>query len=160
MLLADLPPAKRLLGNKGYDADWLRDELKARGLRICIPARRKRKHLAPHNRRLYKKHCRIENAFAWLKDWRGIATRYTRCGDLFLSALFLAATVLFWLKKSPDLKAIGVLFKERSVVSLTTRVDILLFAVKSSASSLLLARCLAVLLGAQSSDQLVSSCLD
>jgi IS5 family transposase len=31
MLLAELPPAKRLLGDKGYGADWLRNELKAPG---------------------------------------------------------------------------------------------------------------------------------
>ena len=94
-----LPVAKRILGNRGYDADWLRDELKGRGLRICIPARRGRRRPACHNKRLYKKRCRIENAFACLKDWRGIATRYTRCVDLFLSAIGLAATVLFWLPK-------------------------------------------------------------
>jgi hypothetical protein len=35
-------------------------------------------------------------AFARLKDWRGIATRDTRCGDLFLSAIALAAAVIFW----------------------------------------------------------------
>ena len=97
VLLAELPSAKRLLGDKGYDADWLRDELKSRSVRACIPARRKRKRPATHNRKLYKKRCRIENAFARLKDWRGIATRYTRCGDLFLSAIALAATVIFWL---------------------------------------------------------------
>lgn len=39
VLLAELPPAKRLIGDKGYDADWLRDELKARSVRVCIPAR-------------------------------------------------------------------------------------------------------------------------
>ena len=98
VLLADLPHAKRLLGDRGYDADWLRDELKARGLRICIPARRGRRRPAGHNKKLYKKRCRIENAFARLKDWRGIAMRYTRCGDLFLSAIALAATVIFWLR--------------------------------------------------------------
>ncbi len=97
VLLASLPQAKRLLGDKGYDADWLRDELKAKGLRVCIPGRRGRLHPARHNRRLYKKRCRIENAFARLKDWRGIAMRYTRCGDLFLSAIALAAAVIFWL---------------------------------------------------------------
>jgi len=97
VLLAEMPPAKRLIGDKGYDADWLRDELKARGVRVCIPARSKRNRPATHNRKLYKKRCRIENAFARLKDWRGIATRYTRCGDLFLSAIALAATVIFWL---------------------------------------------------------------
>ena len=97
VLLAEMPRAKRLLGDKGYDADWLRDELKARGVRVCIPARNGRNHPASHNRRLYKKRCRIENAFARLKDWRGIAMRYTRCGDLFLSAIALAAAVICWM---------------------------------------------------------------
>ncbi len=78
-------------------ADWLRDELKSRGIRVCIPARSGRKSPASHNRKLYKKRCRIENAFARLKDWRGIAMRYTRCGDLFLSAIALAAAIIFWL---------------------------------------------------------------
>ena len=96
VLRAEVPPTKRLLGDKGYDADWLRDELKARGVRACLPARSGRKRPAAHNRKLYKKRCRIENAFARRKDWRGIATRYTRCGDLFLAASALAATVIFW----------------------------------------------------------------
>ncbi|RYH06458.1 IS5/IS1182 family transposase, partial [Tropicimonas sp. IMCC6043] len=39
------------------------------------------------------------NAFARLKDWRRIATRYDRCGDLFLSAICIAAIVIFWLPK-------------------------------------------------------------
>jgi transposase len=97
VLLAEMPGAKRLIGDKGYDADWLRDELKTRGLRVCIPARSGRNRPASHNRKLYKKRCRIENTFARLKDWRGIAMRTTRCGDLFLSAIALAAAVIFWL---------------------------------------------------------------
>ena len=97
VLLASLPTAKRLLGDKGYDADWLRDELKARGVRVCVPARSGRSRPTSHNRKLYKKRCRIENAFAKLKDWRSIAMRYTRCGDLFLSSIALAAAVIFWL---------------------------------------------------------------
>jgi IS5 family transposase len=52
VLMAQLPQAKRLLGDKGYDADWLRDELKARSVRVCIPARSKRKRPASHNRKL------------------------------------------------------------------------------------------------------------
>ncbi|HDR28470.1 MAG TPA: IS5/IS1182 family transposase, partial [Rhodovulum sp.] len=31
------------------------------------------------------------------KDWRRIATRYDRCATTFLSAVALAATVIFWL---------------------------------------------------------------
>ena len=98
LVLAELPPAKRLLGDKGYHADWLRDELKSRGLPVSIPARSKRRRPASHSRKLTKKRCPIENAFARLKDWRGIATRYTRCGDLFLSAIALAAAVIVWLR--------------------------------------------------------------
>ncbi|KGJ01417.1 transposase [Paracoccus halophilus] len=99
VLLGDLPKAKRLLGDKGYDADWFREELKRMGMRTCIPPRTKRKRPATYNKRLYRKRHRIENAFARLKDWRRIATRYDRCGDLFLSAICIAAIVIFWLPK-------------------------------------------------------------
>jgi hypothetical protein len=34
-----------------------------------------------------------------VRDERGIAMRYTRCGGLFLSAIALAVTSLFWLPK-------------------------------------------------------------
>jgi IS5 family transposase len=77
VLLAELPAAKGILGDRAHDADRVREELKSRGLRICIPARRRRRRPASHNKRLYKKRCRIENALARLKDWHGIATRLT-----------------------------------------------------------------------------------
>jgi len=35
--------------------------------------------------------------FGRLKDWRRVATRYDRCPNVFLSAIALAARVLFWL---------------------------------------------------------------
>ena len=98
VLLAKMPAAKRLIADKGYDADWLCEDLKARGVRVCISARSGRNRPATHNRRLSNRRCRIENAFARSKDWRSIAIRYTRCGDLFLSAIALAATVIFWLQ--------------------------------------------------------------
>ncbi len=70
VLLAEMPPAKRLVGDKGYDADWRRDALKARAVRVCIPARSGRTRPASRNRKLTKKRCRIEIAFARLKDCR------------------------------------------------------------------------------------------
>lgn len=92
-----MPPAKRFLGDKAYDADWLRDGLNDRGIRPCIPPRKKRRKPAFCNKRLYRKRYRIENAFGRLKDRRGIATRYERCGDIFLNAIILAAIVIFWI---------------------------------------------------------------
>ena len=73
VLLAEMPPAKRLLGDKGYDADWLRDELKARGVRVCIPARSKPNRPAPHNRKLYKKRCRSVSSCQKKARWRTAA---------------------------------------------------------------------------------------
>jgi IS5 family transposase len=97
VLLAEMPRAKRLIGDKGCDADWLRDELRARGVRVCIASGRGRNRPASHNRKPYMMRCRIEIAFARLKDWRGIAMCYTLCCDLFLSAIALAAAVKCWL---------------------------------------------------------------
>lgn len=35
--------------------------------------------------------------FGRLKDWRRVATRYDRCQKVFLSAIALAAIVIYWL---------------------------------------------------------------
>ena len=40
---------------------------------------------------------RIERMFGRLKDWRRIATRYVRCAHTPISAICIAATVIFWL---------------------------------------------------------------
>ena len=96
-LLSSLPTAKWMLADRGYDADWCRNALKERDIQPCIPSRKNRKAPIPHDATLYRQRHRIENMFAKLKDWRRIATRYDRCPELFLSAIALAATVIFWL---------------------------------------------------------------
>ena len=91
--LDDLPRAQWLLGDSGYDADWFRAALQAEGIQPCIPG--KRSGLEPIK---YDRRCsRIEIMFGRLKDWRRVATRYDRCTTVFLSAIALAATVIFWL---------------------------------------------------------------
>ena len=71
--------------------------MKDKEIRPCIPGRRGRKTVVKYDRRRYKRRNRIEIMFGRLKDWRRIATRYDRCPKVFLSAIALAATVLFWL---------------------------------------------------------------
>jgi transposase len=51
----------------------------------------------PHDATLYRQRHRNEIMFGRLKDWRRIATRYDRCATIFLGAITLAATVIFWL---------------------------------------------------------------
>lgn len=96
-LLASLPKAGWLLADRGYDADWLREALKDKGIKVCIPGRKSRKKAVKYDKRRYKRRNRIEIMFGRLKDWRRVATRYDRCPETFFSAIILAATVLFWL---------------------------------------------------------------
>ena len=78
-------------------ADWFRDALQDKGIKPCIPGRRSRPEPVRYDKRRYRRRNRIEIMFGRLKDWRRIATRYERCPKVFLSALALAATVMFWL---------------------------------------------------------------
>ena len=96
-LLSRLPAAEWLIADRGYDADWFRKALKDKGIRSCIPGRISRGIAVKYDRRRYKRRNRIEIMFGRLKDGRRIATRYDRCARTFLSALALAATVMFWL---------------------------------------------------------------
>ena len=96
-LLNSLPPAQWLLADRGYDADWFREGLENKGIKACIPGRKSRTKLVKYDKRRYKRRNRIEIMFGRLKDWRRVATRYDRCPKVFLSAIALAATVLFWL---------------------------------------------------------------
>lgn len=96
-MLADLPAARVLIGDRGYDAAWLRNALAQRGVAACIPSRINRKAPVPRDAVLYKQRHKIENMFGRLKDWRRIHTRYDRCADTFMAAVTIAATVIFWL---------------------------------------------------------------
>lgn len=55
------------------------------------PGRKSRAKPVKYDKRRY----RIEIMFGRLKDWRRVATRYDRCPKVFLSAITLAATVMF-----------------------------------------------------------------
>ncbi|KIC42713.1 transposase [Ruegeria sp. ANG-R] len=94
-LLSSLPDLDWLLGDRGYDIDWFREVLKDKGIRPCIPGRKQRKTSVRYGKRRYKRRNRIEIMFGRLKDWRRVATRYDRCPKVFLSAIALAATVIY-----------------------------------------------------------------
>ena len=97
LMINALPSAKQLLGDKGYDADQFRPALAERGIEACIPSKSNRKKLIEHDRILYRQRHKIENMFGRLKDWRRIHTRYDRCAHTFMSAICIAAAVIFWL---------------------------------------------------------------
>jgi len=97
LLIDALPNAKEMLGDKGYDSDGFREALYAKGITPCIPPKANRKVKIDYDKHLYRARHKIENMFGKLKDWRRIHTRYDRCAHTFMSAIAIAATVLFWL---------------------------------------------------------------
>ena len=83
-----------LLGDKAFDADWLRADLDARGAVAVIPPKASRKSLIHCDRAMYRWRHLIENYFAKLKEFRAIATRYDKTDGSFRATINLAAAVI------------------------------------------------------------------
>ena len=96
-LVSSLPAADWLLGDRGYDADWFREDLVNMRITPCIPGRKSRGKVIKYDKCRYKKRNRIEIMFGRLKDWQCVATHYDRCPKVFPSSIALAVTVIFWL---------------------------------------------------------------
>lgn len=96
-LLNSLPAAEWLIADRGYDAEWLRESLKDKGICPCIPRRKPRGKPVRYDKRHWRRSNRIEILFGRSQDWRRIATCYDSCATTFLSAAALAATVMFGL---------------------------------------------------------------
>jgi transposase len=96
-LIEEATRFKRLVADRGYDANHFRTTLREAGTTPVIPGRINRKRPIRHDRRRYRDRWRIEAVFCRLKDFRRIATRYDKLAANFLSAVALAAAVAFWL---------------------------------------------------------------
>jgi transposase len=89
--------ANIILADKGYDADKrVIEPLIANGKTAVIPSKSNRITPRDYDKDLYKSRHLIENFFAKLKQYRGIATRYDKLAVNFLGAIYLAASVI-WL---------------------------------------------------------------
>jgi transposase len=64
-----------LIGDKGFDAGWLRERLRANDMEAVIPLRRVTSGYAKHDREKYKWRHLVENFFWSIKAFRRIATR-------------------------------------------------------------------------------------
>jgi transposase len=97
-LVEDLAAGTRcLIGDMGYDADWVREELLVRGVLPVIPPNPVRKEPAPLDRELYRLRNRVERLVSRLKQFRAVATRYDKTAESFLATAQLAAARL-WMR--------------------------------------------------------------
>ena len=94
--LHDVAP-DRLLGDKGYDSDAIRDDLTKRGIEPVIPPRSNRKTPIEYDHEAYQRRNLIERCVNRLKQFRRIATRYEKTARAYPSMLCIAAARL-WIK--------------------------------------------------------------
>jgi transposase len=83
---------KRLIADRGYDANRLRTTLKGQNTVPIIPGRCNRKRPIRYDERRYKDRWMVEAIFCRLKDFRRVATRHDK-----LARNSLSAAVAFWL---------------------------------------------------------------
>lgn len=96
-LLNDLPAGAAVIGDKGYDADWIRDMIEDQDCQPHIPPRASRYDGITYSKRLYKMRNLIERCFNKLKQFRHIATRYDR-NPLNYLAMAKIASIRLWLR--------------------------------------------------------------
>ena len=87
---------RRLAADRGYDANWLRADLRSKDITPVIPGTRARKRRIRHDKARYRERWSIEAMFCRLKDFRRIATRYDKLARNYASAVALVAVVAFW----------------------------------------------------------------
>ena len=88
--------AQNLLADRGYDTSEIVAFALSAGINVVIPPKKNRKEQREYDRYLYKIRHLVENAFLWLKRWRGIATRYAKNSSSFLSAVHIRC-IAIWL---------------------------------------------------------------
>ena len=95
--IKELPISKYLIGDKGYDSEDLRQQIRSQNIVPIIPRRR---NSSNKNQEmdwfLYKYRHLVENAFARLKHFRSIATRYDKLKRNYIGMIALACTFI-WL---------------------------------------------------------------
>lgn len=97
-LLVNLALRAVVVGDKAYDADWIRAHIKAQGAIANIPNKCNRIHRHRFKKSLYRERNLIERFFNRIKHNRRVATRYEKLGANFLAMVKLAS-VRLWLRE-------------------------------------------------------------
>ncbi len=87
---------RRLIGDKGYSAGWIRRWLRKRSIRVTISRRRDERRRGAFDKEAYRRRNLVERVIGKLKQHRRLATRYEKLASNYLAFWTLAA-ILQWL---------------------------------------------------------------
>lgn len=96
-LIAKVPAAETIIADKGYDSAAIREQVEQQGAMAVIP--RKRNFVKGNvalDRGLYRNRHLVENAFARLKHYRAVASRFDKLKRKYESVVAMACAFL-WL---------------------------------------------------------------
>ena len=89
--------ADKLLADKAYDTDAIRNLAISLGMDAVLPPKTNRKKQLSFDRYLYRYRHLVENRFLAFTRWRGIATRYAKKLASFAAAIEIRI-IAMWLK--------------------------------------------------------------
>ena len=92
---ADGPAPKVLLADKGYDADFIREDMERRGGVAMIPTKRNRLVQIPVDAAIYALRNMVERCFNKLKNARRLATRYDKTAASYLGFIHIVSIRLW-----------------------------------------------------------------
>ena len=92
--LLDGVQADELIADKAYDTNLIRQALAADGIIAIIPPKANRNFPPSFDKERYIIRHLVENLFADLKQFRGIATRYCKLAESYRAFINLAGWVL------------------------------------------------------------------
>lgn len=92
---------QRLCADRGYTSKQFRRYLRKRGIKGCVPEKRRPKRWKPkrgrpaqHDRELYKQRFIIERTFAWLGNYRRLLIRWDNAFSVYRGFFLLALVQL------------------------------------------------------------------
>jgi transposase len=91
------PQPERLILDRGYDSDPLRERLAGRGIEMICPHLKNR--VMPRTQdgrklRRYKRRWKVERTFAWLGNFRRLVVRYERHPRMYRAFFHLACLLI------------------------------------------------------------------
>ena len=97
--LHPIKKTKILIADRGYDARWVREELRRRRITPYIPTRRKKGEIdeLKYNKRIkpfYKTRWIVERTFAWFNNYRRLVTRWEKYGSTYEGFFHIACALI------------------------------------------------------------------